>query len=131
MQNMTSDALNRLNSTLTLFQAKKFLKNVDKDLARIKERLDLDEDDEEESFNSSVTIPNHIDSAANTKSGTGFFDSIRASQGRTACCLFIVIICVIIVVILVFAHYEFGAIEKRHHNHFGNQPKLKPANQTV
>ena len=109
------------------FQAKKFLKNVDKDLARIKERLDLDESAEElETFNSSVTIHSHIEDHNSNVTKSGLFESIRASQGRTACCLFIVIICVIIIVILIFAHYEFGAIEEKHHHHF----KPDSTNQT-
>ena len=109
------------------FQAKKFLKNVDKDLARIKERLDLDESTEEiETFNSSVTIHSHIEDHNSNVTKSGLFESIRASQGRTACCLFIVIICVIIIVILIFAHYEFGAIEEKHHHHF----KPDSTNQT-
>lgn len=99
-------------------KAKKFLKNVDKDLARIKERLDLDEEDEEDN-EASLTMP--MDNL-NSKSGSRIFDAIRASQGRTACCLFIVIISVIISVILFFAHYEFGAIEEKHHHHFKPDP---------
>ena len=100
---------------------------MDKDLARIKERLDLDGSDEElETFNSTVTIPNHIEDHNSNVTKSGLFESIRASQGRTACCLFIVIICVIIIVILIFAHYEFGAIEEKHHHHF----KPDSTNQT-
>ena len=87
---------------------------MDKDLARIKERLDLDEDDEEID-NSSVTIEDH-NSNLTSSSKPSIFDSIRASQGRTACCLFIVIICVMVIVILIFAHSEYEAIEANHHH---------------
>merc|ERR1712062_571819 len=125
--NHNESSENYASSSKSTKKAKKFLKNVDKDLARIKERLDLDGSDEElETFNSTVTIPNHIEDHNSNVTKSGLFESIRASQGRTACCLFIVIICVIIIVILIFAHYEFGAIEEKHHHHF----KPDSTNQT-
>ena len=97
------------------FQAKKFLRNVDKDLARIKERLDVeddDEDDEEETI-CDLTINNNVEN----NSKISFIDSIRDSKSRTACCLFIVIISVVVIFILIFAHEEFGVIEQHHHHH--------------
>ena len=96
---------------------------MDKDLARIKERLDLDEDNEE------IDIPNHIEdhnSNLTTSNKSGFLNSIRASQGRTACCLFIVIICVMVIVILIFAHSEFEAIEETHHHHHHTDDNANP-----
>lgn len=96
-------------------KAKKFLRNVDKDLARIKERLDVeddDEDDEEETI-CDLTINNNVEN----NSKISFIDSIRDSKSRTACCLFIVIISVVVIFILIFAHEEFGVIEQHHHHH--------------
>ena len=110
------------------FQAKRFLKNVDKDLARIKERLDIDDaddDSENDEKNDQMTsslmirgesISDEDENETLFKSDqNGFVDSIRASKSRTACLLFVVIITVVLIVILVFAHHEFGAIEELHH----------------
>ena len=109
-------------------QAKRFLKNVDKDLARIKERLDIDDaddDSENDEKNDQMTsslmirgesISDEDENETLFKSDqNGFVDSIRASKSRTACLLFVVIITVVLIVILVFAHHEFGAIEELHH----------------
>jgi len=112
-------------------KAKRFLKNVDKDLARIKERLDIDDadddsenDEKNDQMTSSLMIrgesinddDDYNENETLFKSDqNGFVDSIRASKSRTACVLFVVIITVVLIVILVFAHYEFGAIEELHH----------------
>merc|ERR1712129_171123 len=85
-------------------KAKRFLKNVDKDLARIKERLDIDDVDDD-----SVNDDDNENEALFKSDQNGFVDSIRASKSRTACLLFVVIITVVLIVILVFAHHEFGA----------------------
>jgi len=109
-------------------KAKRFLKNVDKDLARIKERLDIDDDDSENDENdqmtSSVLIRGESISEENSvkSNQSGFVDSIRASKSRTACLLFVVIITVVFIVILIFAHHEFGVIEELHHQ---NEEKIK------
>ena len=115
------------NQIISFFQAKRFLKNVDKDLARIKERLDIDDadddsenDEKNDQMTSSLLIRgesiNDDEHETLFKSDqNGFVDSIRASKSRTACLLFVVIITVVLIVILVFAHYEFGAIEELHH----------------
>lgn len=97
-------------------KAKKFLRNVDKDLARIKERLDVEEDDEENEVDANEAL---MTIQTNSESGAkyGFVDSIRDSKSRTACCLFIVIISVVVIFILIFAHEEFGVIEKHHPSH--------------
>lgn len=66
-------------------KVKKFLKNYDKDIARIKERLDIDDDEDEPA----EVVPLDFEAAGGK---VGFVDSIRASRSRTACCLFLVII---------------------------------------
>lgn len=122
-------------------KVKKFLRNYDKDLARIRERLDI-EDDEDVLQSANTVLENdplfRVDPEV-IESGVkvGFVDSIRASRSRTACCLFLVIITgngcfslqsthidlkfsrssVIVIVILIFAHQEFGVIEEKHHHH--------------
>lgn len=96
-------------SNFQFFQAKRFLKNVDKDVARIKEKLDIDEEQSEDDEN----VLNRIKNGSNS---LGFVDSIRASKSRTACCLFVVIISVVIIVILIFAHQEYEIIEEKHHH---------------
>jgi len=96
-------------------KAKKLLGKFDKDLARIKERLPGDDDDDE----SDVLVPTTPDvlmASSSVSSKPGFVDSIRASQSRTACCLFAVIISVVIIFILIFAHTEFGLIDEHKHD---------------
>lgn len=119
-------------------KAKRFLKNVDKDLARIKERLDIDDDDEDDELendemSSSLMIRGESinEDRENLSKLTGqnsFVDSIRASKSRTACVLFVVIITVVLIVILIFAHHEFGIIEEIHH-HKEKLEQLKNAGQ--
>ena len=107
---------------LLIFQAKRFLKNVDKDLARIKERLDIDDedDDSENGENSSSLMIRgesiNEDENLSKLNQNGFVDSIRASKSRTACVLFVIIITVVLIVILIFAHHEFRVIEEIHHH---------------
>ena len=60
---------------------------------------------------------------------SGFVDSIRASQSRTACCLFIVILSVVVIFILIFAHQEFGVIEEKHYHH--THPELGPSEMNL
>jgi len=103
-------------------KAKRFLKNVDKDLARIKERLDIDDedDDTENGENSSSLMIRgesiNEDENLSKLNQNGFVDSIRASKSRTACVLFVIIITVVLIVILIFAHHEFRVIEEIHHH---------------
>jgi len=103
-------------------KAKRFLKNVDKDLARIKERLDIDDedDDSENGENSSSLMIRgesiNEDENLSKLNQNGFVDSIRASKSRTACVLFVIIITVVLIVILIFAHHEFRVIEEIHHH---------------
>ena len=54
--------------------------------------------------------------SSSVSSKPGFVDSIRASQSRTACCLFAVIISVVVIFILIFAHTEFGLIDEHKHD---------------
>jgi len=103
-------------------RAKRFLKNVDKDLARIKERLDIDDDTETDNEdndeiikNTSLIIRGDSINGENYEENNGFVDSIRASKSRTACVLFVIIITVVFIVILIFAHHEFGVIQ--HYDH--------------
>ena len=107
-------------------QAKKLLGKFDKDLARIKERLPGDDDDDDESDVLVPTTPDVLMASSSVSSKPGFVDSIRASQSRTACCLFAVIISVVIIFILIFAHTEFGLIDEHkhdliHHQHVADQ----------
>lgn len=88
---------------------------MDKDVARIKEKLDIDDDDNSEDD----VVLNRI----KTGNSYGFVDSIRASKSRTACCLFVVIISVVIIVILIFAHQEYEIIEEKHHHKHHSVPK--------
>merc|ERR1712156_1274241 len=103
-------------------RAKRFLKNVDKDLARIKERLDIDDDTETDNEdndeiikNTSLIIRGDSINGENYEENNGFVDSIRASKSRTACVLFVIVITVVFIVILIFAHHEFGVIQ--HYDH--------------
>jgi len=105
-------------------KVKRFLKNVDKDLARIKEKLDIDDDDSSDGDTkingdsaSVLLIRGESVDGDRSTSKPSFVDTIRASQSRTACCMFLVIITVVIVVILIFAHQEFEFIEENHQHH--------------
>ena len=105
------------NFIIFIFQAKKLLGKFDKDLARIKERLPGDDDDDDDEDESLVpTTPDVLLRTSSASSKTGFVDSIRASQSRTACCLFAIIISVVVIFILIFAHTEFGLIDEHKHD---------------
>ena len=98
---------------------------MDKDLARIKEKLDIDEENSSENElkddgSSRVLIRGEsaeFQERSNSQNSNNFFDLIRASRSQTACCMFLVIISVVIIVILIFAHQEFEIIEEKHHHH--------------
>ena len=59
--------------------------------------------------------------SSSVSSKPGFVDSIRASQSRTACCLFAIIISVVVIFILIFAHTEFGLIDEHKHDPIHHQ----------
>lgn len=110
-----SPPINTSETSKQTRKAKKLLGKFDKDLARIKERLPGDDDDDDEDVSLVPTTPDVLRSSS-SGSKPGFVDSIRASQSRTACCLFAVIISVVIIFILIFAHTEYGIVKEHKHD---------------
>lgn len=115
-------------------KARRFLRNVDKDVARIKEKMDADSDfdesslvdltddddsrDPEERNNNAKLLLNSSSSSSRGVSNASS-SSLWSQRHRTVtiyCCVFVTLIVMAVGVILLIAKYEFHNLEVHMHN---------------